>query len=108
MNQPEQKLILVTGGNGQLGSELKQLAPLYPMFHFLFTDVNDLDITSANDVLGFFRDNTPYACINCAAYTNVDKAEEEQEQAYAINSTAVRHISIACRITNTKLILMIQ
>ncbi len=100
----DKKTILVVGANGQLGSEFKHLADSYPAYHFLFTGVNDLDITKNDEVFDCFRQNKPDICINCAAYTAVDKAEEEQELAYLINSTAVKHLSIACQLVGTKLI----
>lgn len=98
------KKILVTGANGQLGSEFKDLESAYPYYEFLFTSVNELDITKKDDVFSYFREHHPDFCINCAAYTAVDKAEEEQERAFLINSTAVSHLAVACKLTGTKLI----
>ena len=71
--------ILVTGGNGQLGSELREIAPNYQDYNFLFTDVKDLDITNHSAVAAFIESNNINVIINCAAYTAVDKAESEPE-----------------------------
>jgi len=81
--------ILVTGGNGQLGSELKQLSGNYP-FEFVFIDVNDLDLLNDRAVSDFFNKNTFNYIINCAAYTAVDKAEEDKEICRKVNADAVR------------------
>jgi dTDP-4-dehydrorhamnose reductase len=80
--------ILVTGAYGQLGNELKELAPAYPDWAFLFTDVDSLDITSENEVEAFFEKEKPGFVINCAAYTAVDKAESDSENAKKVNALA--------------------
>ena len=59
--------ILVTGGNGQLGSELKEITPNFPDYNFLFTDVSDLDITVHDKVRAFIESNNITVIINCAA-----------------------------------------
>lgn len=100
----DKKIVLVVGANGQLGSEFKAIADKHTEYLFHFTDVNELNITKNNEVFDYFRVHQPDICINCAAYTAVDKAEEEQELAYLINSTAVKHLSIACQLQGTKLI----
>src|SRR5688572_31725592 len=89
------KSILVTGAKGQLGSELQQLAPNYPSFHFIFTDKEELSITNINDVNHFFEQHQPAYCINCAAYTAVDKAESDKEMAELLNATAVKYLAEA-------------
>ena len=81
--------IIVTGSNGQLGNELRLLAPYYPDFNFIFTDVAELDITRETDVDLFVKTEHPAVIINCAAYTAVDKAETEPHAAFLINTTAV-------------------
>ena len=96
--------ILVTGGSGQLGSELKELAPNFPDYNFLFTDVSDLDITAHEQVRMFIESNSINIIINCAAYTAVDKAESEPELADTINHLAVRNIAQIAKINNIKLI----
>jgi dTDP-4-dehydrorhamnose reductase len=81
--------VLVTGSNGQLGNELRRAVSLFPHFQFIFTDVEQLDITDAAAVTMFFESNTISAIINCAAYTAVDKAEEDEALCYRINCHAV-------------------
>jgi hypothetical protein len=85
--------ILVTGGNGQLGSELKELAPNYQKNNFLFTDVKTLDITNHIAVKEFIELNNINVIINCAAYTAVDKAESEPELSNAINHLALANFA---------------
>ena len=85
--------ILVTGGNGQLGSELREIATNYPEYSFLFTNFSDLDITDHNTINEFIKSNKINVIINCAAYTAVDKAESEPELADAINHLAVANFA---------------
>ncbi|MDR2815459.1 MAG: dTDP-4-dehydrorhamnose reductase [Proteiniphilum sp.] len=101
-----QKNVLVTGANGQLGNELKRLTDRLNLpFRFLFTDVNDLDVTDSEQVAGFVRDYGVRYIINCAAYTAVDKAETEAETAaYEINEKAVRNIATAAKQEGAKVI----
>ena len=83
-------LIVVTGKNGQLGSELQLLAPLFvAAYDFLFVDRSQLDLSSNDSIDNFFAANTPSVVINCAAYTAVDKAETDREAAFQINGAAV-------------------
>ncbi len=83
-------LIVVTGKNGQLGSELQLLAPLYDAkYDFLFVDRSQLDLSSNDSIDNFFAAHTPSIVINCAAYTAVDKAETDRESAFQINGAAV-------------------
>jgi len=89
--------ILVTGANGQVGSELQSLAKEYPDFQFVFTDYKELDITDEVVVLDFFKAHQFHFCINCAAYTAVDKAESETEKAEAINVAGAKNLAIACK-----------
>ena len=96
--------ILVTGGNGQLGSELKEIASNYPDYNFLFTDVKNLDITNHTAVKKFIEINNITGIINCAAYTAVDKAESESELADAINHLAVANFARLSKDKNIKLI----
>lgn len=86
--------ILVTGANGQLGNHVRLLAPQSQQ-HFLFTDVEELDITNRDAVLRFVDDNQVRCIINCAAYTNVDKAEDDEECAELLNATAVSYLAEA-------------
>ncbi len=77
--------ILVTGSNGQLGSEIQAQASFYPDRHFLFLDLPDLDITNQEQVDTFCREKKIGVIINCAAYTAVDKAESDAEAAFLVN-----------------------
>jgi dTDP-4-dehydrorhamnose reductase len=85
--------ILVTGSDGQLGSELKDLTSLYPNEEFIFTDVAALDICNHKTVEKFIVQKKINAIINCAAYTAVDKAEEQFDLANDINHLAVRNFA---------------
>ncbi len=85
--------ILVTGSNGQLGNEIRCLSEQYPDYHFIFTDVEELNITDYQQIDQFFKDNPIHFIINCAAYTSVDKAEQETDLARYINANAVRYLS---------------
>ena len=82
----------MTGANGQLGNELRVLSKKHAQHTWLFTDVEELDITDESAVNGFFAGKKIDVCINAAAYTAVDKAESEPELAYAINAKGVRAI----------------
>ncbi len=96
--------ILVTGSNGQLGQSIKNLQSGFPEYDFVFTDVEDLDITDEKSVSGFFLSTDPDVCINAAAYTAVDKAETEKELCKSINQLGPRNLASACKKTNCKLI----
>jgi dTDP-4-dehydrorhamnose reductase len=96
--------ILVTGKNGQLGSELQALAKVFPKYQFLFTDKESLDVTKEKAVEDFFRTHNFDALINCAAYTDVDKAEAEPELANAVNHFALGYLAKACKEHQVKLI----
>lgn len=96
--------VLVTGSNGQLGSELKDLVSVYPGFEFVFPDRNDLDLIDLSQVDRIFDQHQPSFFINCAAYTAVDKAEEDQERAMLINAQAVGRIAANCKKHECRLI----
>jgi dTDP-4-dehydrorhamnose reductase len=96
--------ILVTGGNGQLGSELKELEIKFPQYHFVFTDVEMLDICNHQAVASFIEVNQITTIINCAAYTAVDKAEEQFELADKINHLAVANFAQIARDKNIQLV----
>ncbi len=81
--------ILITGANGQLGSEIKLISVQYPELEFCFTDVAELDITNSEKVAECIAGFRPNYLINCAAYTAVDKAETDLEFAGLLNATAV-------------------
>ena len=83
-------LIVVTGKNGQLGSELQLIAPVFEtQYNFLFADRSQLDLSSNDSIDNFFIAHKPSVIINCAAYTAVDKAETDREAAFQINGAAV-------------------
>lgn len=84
--------ILITGANGQLGNEMRILSAQHTQHTYFFTDVAELDITSREAVQHFVTENAIDIIVNCAAYTNVDKAESDEEQAYAINATAAENL----------------
>ena len=96
--------ILVTGANGQLGSEIRKLSLKYPKYNFLFTSKDELAIENANAVNNFFEKKQIDYCVNCAAYTAVDKAETERENAFLINADAAGFLASACNDHHTKLI----
>ena len=77
------KTILVTGANGQLGNSIRLLAGKYSGYNFLFTDVDTLDITDPAAVRAVVKDNGVNYILNCAAYTAVDKAEDDEACAAA-------------------------
>jgi dTDP-4-dehydrorhamnose reductase len=95
--------ILVTGANGQLGSELKKLSK-DEQFEFVFTDVNELDITDIQACTVFFDKVKPHFVINCAAWTAVDKAESDKQLAWKINVDAVKNLVISSSIHDSYLI----
>ncbi len=96
--------ILVTGAYGQLGNELKVLSVDYPEWQFLFTDADSLDITNELSVKSFFDRNKPDFVINCAAYTAVDKAENDVETAEKVNALAPELLAKTAAKTGSKLI----
>ncbi|MCS6819660.1 MAG: dTDP-4-dehydrorhamnose reductase [Chitinophagales bacterium] len=96
--------VLVTGAGGQLGSEIRVLATHYPQIEFIFTDSSQLDITRKALVDSFFEQNNIGLCINCAAYTAVDKAESDVDNAFAVNAQGARHVASACARYGSKLI----
>lgn len=100
------KNILITGSNGQLGTELQGLSytHAYNGFKFYHTDLETLDITSKEQVNRFFENNPVDCLINCAAYTGVDKAESEPDKARMVNTLAAEYLARACDVHNTSMI----
>lgn len=96
--------VLVTGSKGQLGNELGKLADRFPDFNFFYTDVDTLDLTDLDAVTTWFDQNKPVVCLNCAAYTAVDKAEDDRELAMLVNKTAVANLAKNCTRHNALLI----
>ena len=92
----QSKRVLVTGANGQLGNEMRRLGAVSPN-EYIFTDVAELDITDRDAVMAFVKDNNVNIIVNCAAYTNVDKAEDDEATAELINATAVRNLAEAAK-----------
>ena len=95
--------ILVTGSNGQLGSEIKELSSNY-FYNFFFTDRNSIDITSKDSIRSFCQTNNINVIINCAAYTAVDKAESDELNADLVNRKAVKKLALVSSELNIKLI----
>jgi len=87
--------ILITGSNGQLGSEIRELESAYTHYEFLYTDIAELDITVSEKVNHFFELHSPDVVINCAAYTAVDKAENDEETAFRVNALATGNLARA-------------
>ena len=91
------KKILITGANGQLGSEIRVASAQFPQFRFFFTDVTELDICNREAVHAYMAENHMDGIVNCAAYTAVDKAEDDAETCYRINRDAVKNLAEAAR-----------
>ena len=97
--------VLVTGSNGQLASCIKDLAKQYDGLNFIYTDYKELDICDLSQVNTFFESHSKiHYCINCAAYTAVDKAETEVDKAFEINATGAKNLAIVCDKFDTILI----
>ena len=96
--------ILVTGSNGQLGSEIKEIAVDYNDFKFLFKDLPELNICKKDELNTFILNQNIDVVINCAAYTVVDKAEENVEIAEQVNSLGVQNLVNALEKVNGKLV----
>lgn len=90
--------ILVTGSNGQLGNEFRLVVEEKDKVNnYFFTDVEELDITNKSDVSQFLQANNIDVVVNCAAYTNVDKAEDEKDIADLINHIGVKNLAESCK-----------
>lgn len=99
------KKILVVGANGQLGKCLQTVSSDYDWsYKFIFLTSADLDITDAGAVLSVLEDEKPDFCINAAAYTAVDLAENDSDRAYAVNADGPQNLAEACKETGTTLI----
>lgn len=96
------KNILVTGANGQLGSEIQNIQGKTK--NYFFTDASDLDITDRQVISDFVKKNNIQIVVNCAAYTNVDKAEDDIQTANLINNIAVGYLAEVCKENNASLI----
>lgn len=89
--------ILITGANGQLGNEIRLLSKESRKDSYFFTDIAELDITKVPEIEAFVKENKINIIINCAAYTNVDKAEDDAELADLINNKAVENLAIVAK-----------
>ena len=98
------KTILVTGANGQLGNSIRLFAGKYSGYNFLFTDVDTLDITDPAAVRAMIKDNGVNYILNCAAYTAVDKAEDDEALCRRINTFAVGVLGKAAHEAGAKMI----
>jgi dTDP-4-dehydrorhamnose reductase len=96
--------ILVTGANGQVGSEFRVLSKSYSQYNFLFVTKDELPIDDVDAVKKYFDINSIQYCVNCAAYTAVDKAETESEKAFLINADAVGNLAAVCKLHNVQFI----
>jgi len=107
--------ILITGSLGQLGSELRRiisrgvselgtLPVLYNNVELLTVDVDDLDISDADAVDAYFAEHRPSLVFNCAAYTNVDGCESDEDTAYRVNALGAKHLAQACTRHQVRLI----
>ena len=96
--------VLVTGSNGQMGSEIKMISSEYENFQFTFKDLPDLDICNVNSLKDVILKNKINIIINCAAYTDVDKAEKQKELAMNVNSEGVKNLVSLIENVNGKLI----
>lgn len=96
--------VLVTGANGQLGSSIRNQAGLHTSFRFLFTDIDTLDICDKESVVDYIRQNEVDYILNCAAFTAVDRAEDEKQKCALINYTAVTNLAEAAKSVNAKIL----
>lgn len=90
---PNIKKVLVTGKNGQLGRSIKALSSQYPHYQFVFVGRDELNLSCSKNIADYFKNKQYDVIINCAAYTAVDKAEEQQDLAKAINHSAVKQLA---------------
>lgn len=97
-------VILVTGSNGQLGKEMKQLESAYPGFRFIFLSREDMPVHHFELVRNVFKGYKPQYLVNCAAYTAVDKAESEKELAFQVNGEAVGVMAAVCKEYGTRFV----
>lgn len=95
--------VLVTGANGQLDNEMRLMAQ-NSSYHYIFTDVEELDITDFNAILQTVKEKEIQIIVNCAAYTNVDKAENDFDIANALNNIAVGRLANVAKAQNATLI----
>jgi dTDP-4-dehydrorhamnose reductase len=97
-------VVLVTGASGQLGQCLQYIASNTPEVTFIFCDSKTLDITNLDNIRQCFKQYKPDFCINTAAYTAVDKAENDPDQAYLINVVGAKNLAIVAKAFDTALL----
>ena len=98
------KNILITGANGQLGNEMRVLSAEYPEYSYFFTDVEELNICNEQAVMDYVEDHQIHVIVNCAAYTAVDKAEEDVELCTKLNADAVGYLANAAEVFGAEFI----
>ena len=98
------KNILITGANGQLGNEMRVLSAEYPEYSYFFTDVEELNICNEQAVMDYVEDHQIHVIVNCAAYTAVDKAEEDVEFCTKLNADAVGYLAKAAEANGAEFI----
>lgn len=107
--------ILITGSKGQLGNELRKILKdkkselgMLPFFYtqskVVSVDADELDITDLSSMLSFFAQHTPFLVFNCAAMTNVDGCETNEEAAYQVNAIGAKNLAIACEQYGSRLV----
>ncbi len=104
MHDNKRKKIWVTGANGQLGNEMRFLSVVHPEYDYLFTDVEELDLCNEPAVRAFVPDNQIQVVVNCAAYTAVDKAEDNVEACTRLNRDVVGYLAEAAAANGAALI----
>lgn len=97
------KTVLVTGASGQLGQCIQKFAEAEKDINWIFVGSSELNIASTSDLTDYFSGKQIDYCVNCAAYTNVEKAESEKEKAFKINAEAVKNLAEMCKKHNTVL-----
>ena len=101
---PKKLKLLITGANGQLGRCLQDVSKTFPSYDFHFKTSKELDVTNQEQINILFAKEEFDYCINCAAYTAVDKAETDRENAFLVNAEAAKYLAEACKAQNSILI----
>lgn len=96
--------VLITGANGQMGQAMQSIAAQYVEVNFVFLTRNELDISNSKRCRSVFKEKNPDFCVNFAAYTNVERAEDEKELAYRINAEGCKNLAEVCLEFNTTFI----
>ncbi len=103
-NTSNKKKVLIVGASGQLGQCIENIQKEYHTLEIFLTSSRELNITEKQDILAFFQDNFFDYVINCAAYTNVEQAEKESEQAFLVNAQGTKNLAEACKEQDSTLI----